>query len=229
MTLPFKKRKIIQKLENLFGIPFVKLIGENFKKGDSRYYVQKRLLEMIVEKNLIKKAEEIFTHTKDSKTNWNPSTWTYNQYGAVDVSCNPAFGPSVIYHAIKDIIQSGELNVFDFEITNKGRKSNEENESSECRKKPTITVELTCKNCKRVHKNHGLTDPTFLGLRVYECPNCGSFGECSAKITETNKIKFKAVIKRNGIRQEEFVNENLTPIEEEPGLTEKQPSPINTG
>ena len=218
-----KKRKITSKLEEIFGVPFHKLIGDNFKEGDSRYKVQKRLLEMIVEKGLVDKALKAFPETKDQ---WNPRDWTYDNFGAVSKETNSAFRPSALYHAIKDAIDSDDLK-FDFNPSNKGRKSDTH------RKRPTVVVELTCNTCSTKHKNTSLTDPKNLNLRVYACPKCGTFGKCVARVNEGGRIRYKAVVKKDGIRQEVFVNspEDLTPVEEltTPGSTEEIPITSETG
>ena len=219
-----KKRRIATKLEEVFNISFAELIGKNFKKGDSRYDVQKRLLEMIVEKELTAKAVQVFP---ESLGCWDSSKWTYDNFGAISKESNPAFRPSTLYHAIKDVKDEGELDSFDFCASNKGRKVDSR------RKQPSLSVELTCSKCGRRHKNNGMENISNLNLRVYPCPSssCGAFGKCIAKITEGGKVRFKAIIKIDGIRQESFVvsETDLTPVEEKtPGSIKENNISIET-
>jgi transcription elongation factor Elf1 len=225
------KQKIALKLEQVFGVPFAELIGKNFKKGDSRYEVQKRLLEMIVERKLTAKATEIFTRKEGDKTikitegKWDPEKWEYDNFGAVSCLSNPAFRPSTLYHAIKNCISTGELNQFDFLTSNKGRKS----ESN--RRKPTLNIEFKCTSCGTRHKSNKITSSQEINLRVYACPKCGYFGKCIAKIIEGGKLYYKAVVKVNGVRQEVRVvsEDDLTPIQDTPGHTDNQNNLIETG
>ena len=213
------KRRIATKLEEVFGVPFAELIGRNFKKGDSRYKVQKRLLEMIVQNELTAKATKVFAKKEKNKTikiaedKWNPDNWEYDNFGAVSVDSNPAFRPSTLYHAIKDAINSGELDSFDFSTSNKGRKTDL------TRRHPTVSVEFKCRVFGTRHRNNGITDSNNLNLRVYACPKCNTFGKCVAKVTQGGKDHYRAVIKHNGIRQEMGVvsEDNLKPIEKSPG------------
>jgi hypothetical protein len=208
------KQKIAVKLEQVFGVPFAELIGKNFKKGDSRYDVQKRLLEMIVEKGLANKATEVFIKKEGTKTikitegKWDPKQWRFDNFGAVSVTSNPAFRPSTLYHAIKHSIENKELDSFDFITSNKGRKTDTEV------RKPSFSIEFKCVSCGCRHKNNGVTDSKSLNLRVYACPKCGDYGKCIAKIEEGGKLHYRAVVKINGIRQEVEVTseDDLTPV-----------------
>lgn len=216
------KRKIATKLEEVFGMPFAELIGKNFRKGDSRYVVQKRLLEMIVEQGLTARATEVFIKKEGNKIikitegKWNPEKWECDNFGAISTDSNPAFRPSTLYHAIKDAIDSGELDSFDFSTSNKGRKADS------TRRTPSLSVEFNCRACGTRHKNNGITNPNDLNLRVYACPKCNTFGKCVAKITQSGKTHYRAVIKHNGIRQEvEVISEDdLQPVEKSPGYSE---------
>ncbi len=224
------KRRIATKLEEVFGVPFAELIGKNFKEGASRYEVQKRLLEMIVERGLTAKATEVFSKKegnkviKDTEGKWDPEKWEYDSFGAVSVDSNPAFRPSTLYHAIKDARDSGELDSFDFSTSNKGRKADSN------RRRPTVSVEFKCRTCKTRHKNNGVTNSNDLNLRVYACPKCGSFGKCVAKVNEGGKTHYRAVVKVDGIRQEvEVVSEdNLTPVvkEKTPGYRNQEENSV---
>lgn len=202
-----KKRRIATKLEEVFGIPFAQLINENFSKGDSRYDVQKKLLEMIVEKNLVEQAIKAFP---ESKGKWDCSKWSFDSFGAISVDSNPAFRPSTLYHAIKDGKDQGEIN-FDFHISNKGRKINS------VVRKPMFRVEFKCTHCGKKHRNHTIGSIEDLNLRVYACPNCQTFGKCVATINDAGKISHRAIVKIDGIRQEVFVKSetDLTPLETE--------------
>lgn len=226
------KRKIALKLEQVFGVPFAELIGKNFKKGTSRYEVQKRLLEMIVERNLTEKATEIFVKKekdgkkviKETEGKWDPLKWEYDSFGSVSAKSNPAFRPSTLYHAIKDIVLSEELNSFDFITSNKGRKTDSTFRA------PTIKVEFKCISCGTKHKNASITTDDNINLRVYACPKCGSFGKCVAKIIKGGKTLYRAVVKIDGIRQETEVvsDEDLTPVKQTPGYSNPEHQNINT-
>lgn len=208
------KRRIATKLEEVFNVPFAELINKNFTEGASRYEVQKRLLEMIVEHDLIEKATEVFSKKEGNKTikdtegKWDPKKWQYDKFGAVSVDSNPAFRPSTLYHAIKEAKETGELNSFDFSTANKGRKTDT------FRRRPTVNIEFKCQSCNTKHKNSSINDVKNLNLRVYACPKCNAFGKCVAKVNESGKIYYRAVVKVDGIRQEVEVKseDDLTPI-----------------
>lgn len=215
--------KITDKFEKVFGIPFDKLIENNFQKGASRYFIQKTLMEMIVDQNLIDIAVKTFPHSKGF---WNKNNWTYDRFGAVSKESNPAFRPSAIYHAIKNERIKKEIEFqFDFCVTNKGRKP-----GGEPREDLSTKIELVCQNCGKRHTNNEMVFGETLNLRVYECPNpnCGVFGKCFAKIIRFGKTFYKGVVKVGNIRKESYIQsfENPTPIDCPPGSTKNSPTTI---